>query len=107
MRKTLLYFFLIIGTAAFQACTERFYPPTETFEDLMVVEATLTDEMKHHEVSLTRTYRFEDAESQPPVVENAEVIVLDDLGNEYVFDYDASKRTYVSLKEFQALPDRE
>ncbi len=107
MRKTLSYIFLIIVLTAFQACTERFYPPTETFEDLMVVEATLTDELKHHQVSLTRTYRFEEVESQPPVVDNAEVVISDDLGNEYVFEYDAAKRTYVSLTEFQALPNRE
>ncbi|HET8809927.1 MAG TPA: DUF4249 domain-containing protein [Flavobacteriaceae bacterium] len=88
-----------------ESCTESFVPDTETFEDLLVVEATITDEMKKHEIKLTRTYTFE--EYQPETVADASVMVSDNLGNQYAFQYNTEDSLYISVSEFQAVPGNE
>lgn len=90
---------------AMQSCTERFVPETETFEDLLVVEATITNELKKQEIKLTRTYTFEESQSTP--VTNAEVTVSDNAGNQYDFQYQAGDSVYTSVTAFQAMPNVE
>ncbi|HET8809925.1 MAG TPA: DUF4249 domain-containing protein [Flavobacteriaceae bacterium] len=96
-------FFLLV--LSLESCTERFVPDTETFEDLLVVEATITNELKKHQVKLTRTYTFE--EYQPETAADASVMVSDNAGNQYAFQYSAEDSLYISVSEFQAVPGNE
>jgi uncharacterized protein DUF4249 len=93
---SLLVCFLLLG------CTEQYVMQTNTFEEALVVEATLTNELKTQTIKISRTYRFE---QNGPVAEvGADVTVLDDQGNQYAFEESNGK--YVSVSEFQAVPGR-
>ncbi|MFS4491685.1 DUF4249 domain-containing protein [Maribacter sp. 2308TA10-17] len=76
----LTFVFCVLGS-----CIEpfEFQTETETFEDALVIEASLTNEMKQHKVKLSRALRFEDLTSTPE--RNARVIIIDDSQNEIVF----------------------
>lgn len=83
-------------------CVEEFVPETIAFDDLLVVEATLTNELKNHEIKLSRTFQF----SEEQVIENqANVFVIDDNQNVYTFN-ETLQGTYVSTNEFSIQPDR-
>ena len=82
-------------------CVEEFTPETEDFESILVVEATLTNELKEHEILLSRTRTFED--NIPNKEENARVRITDDSQNEFVFTETKPGR-YVSDASFEAVP---
>jgi len=86
-----------------KSCVEPFDFETISFENALVVEATITNEFKNHEISLTRTFNFE--EDVPPGENNAIVVVTDDLLNTYTFE-EATSGKYVSITEFSAEPNR-
>jgi hypothetical protein len=88
---------LIIGMTA-MGCTEQYVMQTNTFEDALVVEATLTNELKNQEVRISRTYRFE--QDGPTFETGAEVYVTDDLGTRY--DFAESGEKYISTTAFTA-----
>lgn len=83
-------------------CTEPLALETNTFEDAIVVEATITNELKKQEIKITRTYKFE---NDGPIFEsNAQVFIKDNLGNQYNFEEISEK--YISENEFRAFPNR-
>ena len=84
------------------SCTEPYALQTNTFEDAIVVEATITNEFKKQEIKLSRTYRFED--NGPKFEAGAIVYIKDDLGNQYNFEENSGK--YLSTSEFQAVANR-
>lgn len=93
---------LILLAVNLLSCTEEFVPKTESFENILVVEANITDELKNQEVLLSRTFPFEEeirGES------NAEVKVIDDQNNEYLFQ-ETDPGKYMSVSTFQAVPSR-
>ena len=80
---------------------EEFTPETQNFESILVVEATLTNELKQQEIFLSRTRTFE--ANIPNKEENATVRITDDSQNEFVFtETEAGK--YVSDVVFEAVP---
>jgi hypothetical protein len=105
MKKSFLIAFAIIsffGAGIASSCTEPFQMQTNTFEDALVIEATITNELKKQEIKLSRTYRFED---DGPVFESgAEVFVTDDTGVRY--DFAEQDGVYASITEFQAVSGR-
>jgi len=96
--KHLLFaiFFIAVG------CTEPYALQTNTFEDAIVIEATITNEFKKQEIKISRTYRFE--ENGPKIEEGAIVYIIDDIGNQYNFIGIDGK--YISENEFQAQSNR-
>jgi len=80
-------------------CLEPFEPETITFESALVIEATITNEMKQHQVQLSRSYALE--EEGPEPVPSATVLIEDDQGAEYLFE-EAVAGTYVSRDAFAA-----
>ena len=84
------------------SCTEPYALQTNTFEDAIVVEATITNEFKKQEIKLSRTYRLED--NGPEFEAGATLYVKDDLGNQYNFEENNGK--YRSISEFQAVANR-
>ncbi|HET8839141.1 MAG TPA: DUF4249 domain-containing protein [Flavobacteriaceae bacterium] len=100
MRYSIIY--LVLSVMVLQACTEPYIPKTENFEDLLVVEATITNELKAQKIRLTRTYSFNDLQTFPET--GAEITVSDSEGNHFSFEYNAQDSTYYSIDEFQAMP---
>lgn len=87
---------------AITSCTTPYNYKTTEFENAIVVEATITNELKKQEIKLSRTYRFED---EGPIFESgAAVTITDDLGTVYGFDEEDG--SYFSAATFKALPDR-
>ena len=95
--KNILFYALFLALAA---CTEPFPIETIEFEDILVVESTLTDEMKRQVVRLSKTIQLENFGLD--VVDNADVIIEDSNGNVFMFSQDAGTQTYLSDIEFQA-----
>ncbi len=84
------------------ACTEPFPIQTITFENILVVESTITDEMKHQVVKLSRTIPLDSFGQE--VEENADVKVEDSNGNTFGFSENAATGNYISDQEFSAVP---
>ena len=94
----LVLFVLTIG------CVEQIDLKTITFEDALVVEGTITNELKFHQIKLSRTFKLE--ESIPATESNAIVQVIDDLQNTYNFQ-EERPGVYLSETEFKAMPSRQ
>lgn len=84
------------------SCTEQYALQTNTFENALVIEATITNELKKQQIKITRTYRLE--EEDPTIETGATVTVTDNEDNKYIFELKDS--VYVSQTEFQAVPGR-
>ena len=86
------------------ACIDPFEPETISFESALVVEATISNEMKTQEIFLSRTFEFE--VDGPERESNASVSVSDDQGNIFNF-IETDAGTYASSSEFMAMENRE
>ncbi len=84
-------------------CTETYPLLTNTYEEAIVVEASLTNELKNQQIKITKTSRFEDTSIK--VETGAEVIVKDDQNNSYLFEEKSG--VYVSQTIFQILSGRQ
>lgn len=100
LKNITLYSFLAI---LITGCTETYPLLTNTYEEAIVVEATLTNELKNQEIKITKTSKFEDTATK--IESGAKVIVKDNLGNEYIFEENSG--TYISQNAFQILSGRE
>jgi hypothetical protein len=96
------YLFLLV--LIFCSCVEPYEIKNETFDDFLVVEALLTDEIKYQEVNLSRTYGLEEVVANAE--ENATVIISDSEGVIYDFD-EIEPGKYTSRVVFSAKPDVE
>jgi hypothetical protein len=93
--------FTILGFSVFFifSCTEKIELKTESFENVLVVEATITDELKYHEIKISRTYPLEGL----PTYENNAVVKIED-SNQNVYNFHgAGNGLYVSDIQFQAV----
>lgn len=104
MKKKLLnrILLLLLLLLFISSCTEQYALQTNTFENALVIEATITNELKKQEIKITRTYRLE--EEDPTIETGATVTVTDNENNEYLFEL--KDGIYVSQTEFQAVPGR-
>lgn len=93
---------LVVLAVICNSCTETFPLLTNTYEEALVIEATITNELKTQEIKLTKTAKFEDEKYTPE--SGAEVFITDDSGNKYAFKDDVDR--YISETEFQAVPER-
>jgi hypothetical protein len=96
--KNLMLLLLIL---IISGCTETLNLQTDTYKEALVVEATITNELKKQEIKITKTSQFEDNEIKPET--GAIVIVHDDKGNVYPFQEVDGK--YISQTEFKAEPN--
>ena len=86
------------------SCIEPFEGAVDSFEDILVVNATITNENKRQEVLLSRSFRFE--EDVTPAEENAEVVVRTQDGDQYIFE-EVSPGKYLSNIAFAAEMNKE
>jgi hypothetical protein len=104
MKKYIFKIFVILTMIiSFYSCTEPYALQTNTFEDAIVVEATITDELKKQEIKITRVYTFE--ESEPTIEHDAQVYINDNVGNTYEFV--ENNGAYISINEFKAETNRQ
>lgn len=97
------FIILLLLCSSMISCTEPYQMKTNTFEDALVVEATITNELKKQQIKLSRTYRFE--ENGPTFESGAIVYITDGAGNQY--DFAEQNGIYESNQEFQAIPGKE
>ena len=91
--------FLILAIVLLNACVTPIEIETRTFKDVLVIDATITNEEKFQEIHLTRSYRFE--EENAPRESGARVeVVIDD--NTPIRFLESVKGTYVSERSFAA-----
>lgn len=95
--KHLFYLIFIITIS----CTEPYTLETENFEDLLVVEATVTNEYKKQTVKLSRTIPLE--QNTPKIEHGANVKITTNTGLEFLFIEEND--IYVSIEEFKIEPN--
>jgi hypothetical protein len=100
--KILYRFLTILILSTIVGCTTPYDYQTNGFDDVITIEATITDQYKTQEVKLTRTYKLE--EKTPTFETKAVVFVTDDQGNKYDFKENAA--SYTSISQFQASTGR-
>jgi hypothetical protein len=100
--KVLFRFLTILVLLTTIECTTPYEYQTNGFDDVITIEATITDQYKTQEIKLTRTYKLE--EKTPTPETKAIVFVTDDQGNKYDFKENAT--SYTSINQFQASPGR-
>ncbi|PHS50951.1 MAG: hypothetical protein COB01_11505 [Lutibacter sp.] len=88
---SILLMFILYG------CVEPYEGTVKDFDDVLVVNAIITNEYKRQEVLLTRSYRFED--NGPTAEKNATVIVLDGEGGTFNFE-ETEPGKYLSVNPF-------
>lgn len=86
----------------FQSCVEEIEFELDGYENYLVVEAEITDELKHQQVSLSRTYDLDES-LQNNVEQNARVQIMAEDGEIFNFR-ELQDGIYESEIEFQALP---
>ncbi|NAY90521.1 DUF4249 family protein [Muricauda sp. JGD-17] len=101
MGKLVKYIFFLTFLAQY-SCVEEIEPQSIVeFEDILVVDATITDETKRQRVLLSRTFPLEGEMNSPET--GANVVLSDGNGNETVFE-ESEPGTYLSPIEFAAEP---
>jgi hypothetical protein len=101
MRKTKLkyFLFLTVVTLLSISCVEEIEIQEQLeFEDLIVIEATVTNELKKHRIFVTRTFKFGD---DGPLPETQAAVKIDAGGEIFNFSED-TPGVYLSEIEFKA-----
>jgi len=96
------YTFILLLSLLFSSCAETYVLQSDTYEEALVVEATITNELKTQEIKLSKTAKLE-----ADGIENetgATVSVRDDSGA--LFPFKEENGIYVSEFEFQAQPNK-
>ena len=103
MIKKLLYILLPITLFILcYNCVEEIELQSETVESVLVVEATITNELKHQIVLLTRAFSLSD--DVPNSESGANIKVIDSDLNEYLFQ-ETEPGVYKSIIEFASSTD--
>ena len=98
-------FFIFLGFLfSLVSCVDPYQLQTSNYEEAIVIEATITNELKQQEVKVSKTYRLEDDNGNASITD-AEVFVTDNDGIQYNFEYDTN--SYKSTSDFAALPEKQ
>jgi len=96
---------IVVGLSSL-SCVETFdfESEIEDFESALVVEATITNELKQQQILISRAFPLDTIFPSPEM--NANVKVVDDAQNEYPFQ-EIESGTYISTLPFRAQSNRE
>ncbi len=94
---------VILFCNIFIGCTEPYILETNTYEEALIVQATITNEYKKQEITLSKSSQLENTETQ--IESGATVYIIDNTGNKYDFQEESGK--YISTTEFEATPEKE
>lgn len=104
MKRTYTGLLVFLLGCMLNSCVEPYEFDTETFESALVVEATITNEVRIQEVHLSRTYSLD---NNGPVAEsNAEVRIVDNASNLFNF-VESTPGKYISVSPFAAVEGRD
>ena len=93
--KYFLFLFILLNS-----CIEEIpLQQEEALDDVLVVEATITNEFKNQVIKLTRAFRLDETEPKPET--NATVKVIDENGTTFNFS-ETENGVYISNDEFAA-----
>ena len=84
------------------SCIERYELTTLDYQNVLVIDARITDELKKHQILLKRAYPLENKDFE--VESNTDVQILDDLGKVIHFT-ELIPGQYESNIEFAVQPD--
>ncbi|AXT60215.1 DUF4249 domain-containing protein [Aquimarina sp. AD10] len=84
-------------------CVETFEVESQDFESILVINTTITNEMKFQQILLSRTFKFEEDKAQAE--QGATIKIIEDSTVEYIFE-EPSPGVYRSAQEFKALPNK-
>ncbi|WP_324719609.1 DUF4249 domain-containing protein [Salinimicrobium sp. HB62] len=88
----------VILVSLFSSCVEPIEIQTETYENALVIEGTITDELSHQEILISRTYKL--GETGPSRESNATVRVT---GNSTLYEFiEEEPGRYLSIQPFRA-----
>ena len=101
MKKILYYISLLVLTTTI-SCVEEYNAATLEFEDVIVIEASITNEFKFQKILLSRSYRLE--ENVPTTESGANVKITSSSSIEYTF-HETAPGVYLSDVPFSAQPN--
>ncbi|WP_230407949.1 DUF4249 domain-containing protein [Flavobacterium hydrocarbonoxydans] len=84
------------------SCTETYVLQSNTYEEALVVEATITNELKKHEIKLSKTARLEDDGIAIEI--GASVVVKSNAGE--IFSFEEKDGIYIAESAFRAEPNK-
>ena len=101
---TRIFYSLILSIFLFQVgCTESYEIETQGYENVLVVESTITDELKNQIVKLSRTSTLD---TNAVLFENnANVQIVASNGENYYFSQNPDTQFYLSNQQFRAVPN--
>jgi hypothetical protein len=94
------YSMLVLLMFSFISCTSDIEFENQTFEDVLVIDATITNELRQQEVVLNRTFPF----GEMPSAEIGATVKVIANGSEIIFK-EAEAGIYLSNSVFEALPN--
>jgi len=94
------FIFLLLLSFILNSCSESYVLRSDTYEEALVVEATITNELKNQEIKLLKTSKLEVEGIE--LETGAVVTIEDDLGT--VYSFKEKNGIYVSEIPFQAVP---
>ncbi|WP_299627958.1 DUF4249 domain-containing protein [uncultured Tenacibaculum sp.] len=103
MKKHQNYFYFLIFILLIISCTQPIEIDNVTFEENIVVKAILTNEIKNHSITLSKTVQIDATENNP--LENATVFITDDSGISYNFE-ESEPGEYISITQFAAIASK-
>ena len=101
LKKHLIKFLFLV---TFLGCVEPIAIETISYDNFLVVEATITNELKKHTIKLSRTFEIDKTDFNAET--GAQIIVSDNQNNTYSFS-ETLPGTYVSDLNFKAIPNLE
>jgi len=106
LKKSHVKFSVLLVMVVCYNCVETFDYEAEigSFESALVIEATITNELKHHQILLSRTFQLQESLVQPE--RNADISIIGNGSTEYVF-HETDPGVYVSDQEFKSLPNND
>jgi len=96
--------FLVLFCITMSSCTEQYIFQSNTFEDILVIQARITNELKTQEIKVSRSFRL--GEATPTMEAGANVYISEDGNKTYEFEFEEYSGLYVSKVPFQALPEK-
>lgn len=97
--NTTRFIFMLVVALSFNNCVEPYDYEVEDFDSALVVEATITDEVKTQQIKITRSYELDTTDPKPIV--GANVRLVGDNGSSYIFKDDGAGN-YLSSEDFGA-----
>jgi len=94
---------LLLMCLGILSCTDPYQMKTDTFEEAIVIEATITNVLQKQVIKVSRTYRFED--NGPVFEQGAQVTMTDSDGN--LYNFVEENGAYASANAFQAVPGKQ